>query len=42
MNKWQLRVWHRSGVAIWDCDSPDSYYRHNSTTAKVVLADSPM
>lgn len=53
--KYQLRVWHSSGVAIWDVESVEqgwtlwanfikgnSYYARNSTTAKVLLADSPL
>lgn len=52
---YQLRVWHRSGLAIWDVESPqhgwkvwanmvkrDSYYGMNTTTVKVVLAESPL
>ncbi len=53
MDKYQLRVWHPSGVAVWDVESVShgwglfatlikGYYGQNATTAKVVLADSPL
>jgi hypothetical protein len=52
---YQLRVWHRSGLTVWDVKSvehgwnlwanflkADGYYRNNTTTARVVLASSPL
>jgi len=51
--KYQVRAWHRSGLAIWDVDSVEhgwklwsnlckGYYGSNTTTVKVVLASSPL
>lgn len=52
---YQLRIWHRSGVAVFDVDSVehgwklwanmskhDGYYQSNTTTVRVLTADSPL